>query len=172
MHKVGLYRLLWSASGATLALSFAMAIAGPSKAPLLLASLGGSTVFLFGLTGAAAAQPRALLGGHFGATLTGIACYQVLGAAPWVYVLASVLAMVLMLLTRTMHPPAGANAMLLVHAHANWGAFWQPVVIGVVALAVTAAIWSRLFPGAIRYPVAWMEPSPPQTTGSDREKRH
>ena len=141
-----------------------MTIAGPSTAPLLLASLGGSTVFLFGLTRAAAAQPRALFGGHLGAALTGIGCYQALGDGVWVYVLATVMAMVLMLVTRTMHPPAGANAMLLVHGHANWEAFWQPVFLGVVSLAVVAALWSRLLPGPARYPVAWLEPSPPSTS--------
>jgi CBS-domain-containing membrane protein len=129
-----------------------------------LASLGGSAVFLFGLTRAPAAQPRALLGGHLGGALVGIACYQALGDALWVYVLALILALSLMLVTRTVHPPAGANPILMVYVHASWAALWQPVLLGVSALMLVTIVWSRLYPGLARYPVAMFEPSPPRVT--------
>ena len=45
-------------------------------------------MFLFGLTRAPAAQPRALMGGHLGGAAIGILCYQALGDAAWVSVLA------------------------------------------------------------------------------------
>jgi CBS-domain-containing membrane protein len=132
--------------------------------PFLLASLGGSAIFLFGLTRAPAAQPRALLGGHLGGALIGIACYQAFGDSLWVYVLALVLALSFMLVTRTVHPPAGANPILMVYAHASWAALWQPVLLGVGALMLVAVVWSRLYPGLTRYPVAPLEPSPPHIT--------
>ena len=55
-----------------LALGLALWSAGMFS-PFLLASLGGSAVFLFGLTRAPAAQPRALIGGHLGGALIGSA---------------------------------------------------------------------------------------------------
>jgi len=164
MHFQTGVRLLWCLIGAVIAMGLALAVAGPIKAPFLLASLGGSTVFLFGLTRAPAAQPRALFGGHLGAAVAGIACYQIFGDALWVYVLASVLAMAFMLVTRSVHPPAGANAMLLVHGHASWAALWQPVLLGVATLAAVAVVWSRLYPGLVRYPAVWSEPSPPSVS--------
>lgn len=162
LHQTPLCRLLWCAIGAACGILIALSVAGPPASPFLLASLGGSTVFLFGLTTFPAAQPRALLGGHLIAALVGIVCYQTLGDALWVVTLAQVLAMCLMFATRTIHPPAGANAILMVYTHASWSALYLPVLIGVLCLAGVTMIWSRLYPGQIRYPTAWMAPSPAQ----------
>jgi CBS-domain-containing membrane protein len=67
-------------------------LASPPASPFFFASLGGSAVFLFGLTRAPAAHPRALFGGHLGGALIGIVCYQLFGDSLWVYALAQVLA--------------------------------------------------------------------------------
>lgn len=163
MHRNPILRLCWCMVGAGAAISLALFLAGPGVAPFLLASLGGSTVFLFGLTQAPAAQPRALFGGHLGGALVGISCYQAFGDAFWVFTLAQVLGMVLMLLTKTVHPPAGANAIIMVYVHANWTALWNPVLLGILSLAGVAVVWSRLYPGLIHYPVAWFVRSPPKT---------
>ncbi|HEY2928099.1 HPP family protein [Piscinibacter sp.] len=68
-------RLVCCMLGAAVGIALALSLAGPPVSPFLLASLGGSAVFLFGLTRAPAAQPRALVGGHVGAALIGITCY-------------------------------------------------------------------------------------------------
>jgi CBS-domain-containing membrane protein len=161
LHRHPALRLLWCLVGVACGSALALSIAGPGAAPFLLTSLGGTAVFLFGLTRAPAAQPRAILGGHLGGALIGIACYQMFGDALWVYVLALMLAFAFMLLTRTVHPPAGANPILMVYVHAGWIALWNPVFIGVGCLMLLAAIWSRLYPGLARYPMSILEPSPP-----------
>lgn len=155
-------RFLWCLMGAGCAISLALWVTGPPASPFLLASLGGTTVFLFGLTRAPAAQPRALLGGHFGSALIGIACYQALGESLGTYALAIMLALAFMLLTRTVHPPAGANPVIMVYVHAGWPALWQPVLLGIGALLLVAVAWSRLYPGLARYPVDLLAPSPPR----------
>jgi CBS-domain-containing membrane protein len=157
-------RLLWCILGAAGAIALSLSVAGPPLTPFLLASLGGSAVFLFGLTRAPAAQPRALLGGHLSGALMGIACYQAFGDGLWVYALALGLALVFMLVTRTVHPPAGANPILMVYVHAGWSALWQPVLLGVGSMMLLAVVWSRLYPGLSRYPVSLLEPSPPSVT--------
>lgn len=154
-------RLSWCAAGAAVAIGLALRVAGPPLSPFLLASLGGSTTFLFGLTRAPAAQPRALVGGHLGGAVIGVLCYQALGDALWVSVLAVVITLVFMLVTRTVHPPAGANPLIMIHEHADIRALWQPIGLGVLTLAVVAVLWSRLGPHAAHYPVKWFEPSPP-----------
>jgi CBS-domain-containing membrane protein len=127
----------------------------------LIASFGGTAVFLFGLTRAPAAQPRSVFGGHLGGALIGIVCFQLFGDGTWVYIVAIVLTLVFMLLTGTVHPPAGANPLIMIHSHASLDALWQPVGVGVVLLALVAAVWSRLTPGAAHYPCNWLERSPP-----------
>jgi len=73
------------------------------------------------------------------------------------------MALSVMLISKTVHPPAGANPILMVYVHAGWSVLWQPVILGVAILAGVAVVWSRLYPGLSRYPVAWLERSPPST---------
>ena len=82
-------RLIWCAVGATTGIGIALWFVDMSSSPFLLASIGGSTMFLFGLTRATAAQPRALFGGHLGGALIGVLCSQAFGDALWVYMLAN-----------------------------------------------------------------------------------
>ena len=161
MHRHPFIRLLYCIIGAACGIAFALQLAGPRLGVFFLASLGGSSVFLFGLTRAAAAQPRALFGGHLSTAAIGIACYHAFGDAAWVYALAQGLALGAMLVTRTVHPPAGTNPILMIYVHASWSALILPVLVGITALAFCAAVWSRLFPGMVHYPVKWSEGSPP-----------
>lgn len=158
-------RMLWSLVGAAAGITAALAISGQTTSPFLLASLGGSTVFLFGLTRAPAAQPRALLGGHLGAAAIGICCGQWFGDALWVYAVAQTITLGFMLTSGTVHPPAGANALIMIHSHADASALGMPVLAGVVTLALVAMVWSRLgsywFAEQTRYPAKWMDRSPP-----------
>ena len=156
-----LLKLLWCAIGASVGIALALYLVFPDPGSLLLASLGGSTIFLFVLTRAPAAQPRSVFGGHIFGAAIGIACYQAFGDAPWVYVFAQVLTLLAVLLTKTVHPPAGANPLIMIHGHAGWLAIFNPVLVGLIALVLVAAVWSRIFPGFVRYPYSWMDTSPP-----------
>ena len=155
-----LARMAWCLSGAAAAIFLALLVTAPSASPLLLASLGGSTVFLFGLTHTPAAQPRALFGGHLGGALIGIGCYQAFGDATWVYTLATVITVAYLLVTGTVHPPAGANPLIMIQAHAGYAVLLQPVFLGVAALAGVAFVWSRLVPRLRPYPSKWLARSP------------
>jgi len=143
-----------SAVGATIGIALTLWIVADQRSPFLLASLGGSTVFLFALPETEAAQPRALFGGHIGGALIGIFCSKMFGDALWVSVAAVVLTMVFMVVTRTIHPPAGANPLLMVHNHAGLTVLLKPVGAGVLALFLVALVWSRVRPGR-KYPIKW-----------------
>jgi CBS-domain-containing membrane protein len=153
-NRVKPFEILWSAIGATIAITLALWFAGDRTSPFLLFSLGGSTVFLFALTDTESAQPRALFGGHLGGAVIGILCYQMFGDGLWVSVAAVVLTMVFMIVTRTIHPPAGANPLIMVHHHAGIFSLLQPVGVGVVTLFLVAILWSRVRPGK-KYPTGW-----------------
>lgn len=91
----------------------------------------------------------------------GIACVQVLGSSNASAAIAVMLSLALMLWTRTVHPPAGANPLIMVAAGATWTALWNPMLPGVLCLMGVAFVWSRLYPGLVHYPVSFRTPSPP-----------
>ena len=160
-----LLRLIWVSLGASVAIGLAL-LSTKVSSPLLLASLGGTTLFLFGLSTTPAAQPRAVFGGHLFSSLIGIVCVQCLGDATWVSVLAVVITICVLLLTRTVHPPAGANPLIMIQAHADFSHIGLTVLAGISIITAVAWIWSRLGFGTKTYPVSWGQPSPPTTNWS------
>jgi len=101
-----------------------------------------------------------------GSALIGVLCFRAFGDALWVYMLAEVLTLIFMLATKTVHPPAGANPLIMVHEHADFFSLWQAVGLGIIILALVAMVWSRLLPGMHHYPANWFEESPPSTLWS------
>ena len=159
--KQTILRVLWVLAGASVALVLALHVVRPADSTLLLASLGGSTLCLFGLTALPPTQPRALFGGHLISALIGVICYQLFGDATWVMVMSVLITIAALILSRTVHPPAGANPLIMIHSHAVFIDIWTHVFAGVLVLAITTFIWSRLGPGQVRYPVDWNQKSPP-----------
>ena len=149
-----LSELIWLVGGAGIAMTLVLLLVSDRFSSLIIAPLAGSAVYLFALTDADESQPRALFGGHLGSTVIGILCFRMFGDALWVSVVAVVLAMAFMMITRTIHPPAGMNPLVLIHDHAGLIALLNPVAVGVVILFIVAMGWSRLRPGK-RYPVRW-----------------
>lgn len=139
--------LIWLAVSAGIAMALVLLLTSERFSPLILAPIGGSAVYLFALTDSDESQPRALFGGHLGSTVIGILCFWLFGDAIWVSVIAVVAAMAFMMITRTIHPPAGANPLIMVHHHAGIFSLVQPVGVGVITLILVAILWSRVRPG-------------------------
>ena len=167
--KILFLRLLWVLLGSSVAISLALWTTN-NNSPLMLASLGGTTLFLFALTTAPAAQPRAVFGAHLISSLIGIVAYQLFGDALWVYVVAVVLTIGILLLVRCVHPPAGANPLIMIQAHAGFIHLGITVLVGVTIIFAVAFIWSRLGVGSRKYPVSWTQPSPPSLNWSIWER--
>jgi CBS-domain-containing membrane protein len=62
--------------------------------------------------------------------------------------------MVFMVMTRTIHPPAGANPLIMVDHQAGFLSVLNPVGMGVLTLFIVAMVWSRARPGK-KYPLRW-----------------
>src|SRR4051794_25078106 len=71
----------------------------------LMAPFGASCVLAFGVWNAPLSQPRNIIGGHFVSTFIGIATYYLFGNEPWAIAFAVGLAIAMMMLTKTTHPP-------------------------------------------------------------------
>ena len=101
--------------GAALTLGVAL-LTEAGDSPLLLASLGGSCVILFGNPDSDMAQPRSLVGGHLIGTVSGLIFLNAFGTGWWVMAAAMASALVAMLLTDTIHSPAGADPLIVIAA--------------------------------------------------------
>ena len=126
----------------------------------MLGSFGASAVLLFGAPKSPLAQPRNLVGGHLLSALVGVLCFDLLGGSPIVaesFAVATAIA--LMHLTRTLHPPGGATALIAVAGSDELHALGylyvlMPVGLGAVVLLVVALLVNNLNPQR-RYPEVW-----------------
>ena len=145
--------------GAAVALGATLVLLDLTSHSWLLASLGGSCVILFGMPLSEMAQPRSFVGGHLIATVTGLAFLRFglaeFGGPATVWAVAAVAtALVLMMLTRTIHSPAGANPIIVFAENADWSFLFAPLALGLVALFLTALVINNA-PRQRRYPVRW-----------------
>jgi len=126
-----------------------------SHYPLTLIPFATSIVLVLGSPDAEPAQPRALIGGHLVATLVGFAVLRVAGPQAWAAAAAVGLAVLAMYLTRTFHPPAGIDPLLVVSANLPWSFLLAPVLTGALSLAAFAWLWHRL---VLRkpWPLRWL----------------
>ncbi|MDF1584737.1 MAG: HPP family protein [Methyloprofundus sp.] len=84
-----------------------------SDQPLILGSFGASCVLLFGFPDAVFSQPRNLIGGHVLCSLIGLGFLKLFGPDWWFMALAVGTALAVMLATRTVHPPASSNPVII-----------------------------------------------------------
>lgn len=127
---------------------------------LVIGSLGASAVLLYGAPRSPLAQPRNLIGGHLFSALIGVSCWQWLGSEPALAAAVAVAtAIVIMQLTRTLHPPGGATALIAVigspEIHAlGYGFVLAPALLGPLLLLVIALGVNNLA-RTRRYPTSW-----------------
>jgi CBS-domain-containing membrane protein len=135
--------------------------------PWLLASLGGSCVILFGMPGSEMAKPRSFIGGHIVATAIGLLFlkgFGQFGGSYTAWVTAAVAtALIAMMLTRTIHSPAGGNAIIVFAEHADWNFLISPLLIGLSTLSIAAwaSGWLYRRPHGPVVPASAMSPTGP-----------
>ncbi|CAL8467881.1 g7419 [Coccomyxa elongata] len=155
--------IFWSGLGAfcgILLLSGLTQLLEPAyNLPLLYASFGASAVLVFGVISSPLAQPRNFIGGQVLSAVVGCAIRLALQDVLWVSAaLGMSLALVVMMLTKTVHPPGGATA--LIAATANplrpWQGFQFVVCIGIgsVGMLLVALVFNNLHLRK-RYPMFW-----------------
>ncbi|WP_338835230.1 HPP family protein [Neomoorella thermoacetica] len=125
------------------------------KMPLLVLSFGASAVLIYGVPDVPLAQPRNVVGGHIISAATGISIYYFFGTTWWSAALATSLAIVLMLITGTVHPPGGATALGAVLNQASPIYILTPVAAGAAIMVIIALLVNNLSPNR-RYPRYWL----------------
>ncbi|WP_127959239.1 HPP family protein [Serratia microhaemolytica] len=124
--------------------------------PWLMAPFGATCVLLFTVPSSPLAQPRNVIGGHLTTAAIGLLALYSLGDAIWVMALAVAISILLMQLLRTIHPPAGANPLLIILAGkqvVDVSFLLTPVLVGSVLLVILAALVNNW--GRESWPVYW-----------------
>lgn len=161
---VGIGEIIWAWLGSVIGIGICAYLSSkyfePRDMTLLIGSFGASAVLLYGAIKSPFAQPRNLIGGHVISGLVGVASYQLFGYIPWVAAALGVsLAIVAMLVTKTVHPPGGATALIAIiggekiHKLGFLYAF-VPAGLGALILLIVALVVNNLSKNR-RYPEFW-----------------
>jgi len=116
----------------------------------LIGSFGASSVLVYGAIQSPLAQPRNLIGGHFVSALVGVTIYKLLPDIIWLTApLAVALSIVAMQITKTLHPPGGATALIAITGSAKLKALgyfyvFFPVSTGTVILFIVAMMFNNI----------------------------
>ncbi len=141
----------WSLLSATLGIFSICEITTLVGHPLLIGSFGASAVLLFGANDSPLAQPRNLVGGHLLSAAVAVVVVALFGSTPFTMALGVGVAIFVMNLTHTTHPPGGATALIGVQGTVGPEFILIPVLAGVLILLVTAiftnnVVYHRSYP--------------------------
>lgn len=113
-----------------------------------MAPFGATTVLVFGVPESPLAQPRNVILGHLLTALIGVCFTEFVGVTPFSLAAATGFAVSAMLLTKTTHPPAGANPLLIMLTGQSWGFLLAPVLLGAVIIVLvgkcTQIVWRKV----------------------------
>jgi len=162
--RVGGAEIVWSFIGACSGIG-AVAwlhenIADPVGLSMLIGSFGASAVLLYGAPKSPLAQPRNLIGGHVLSALVGVTIHLLLPSPLWLTcALAVAAAIALMHVTKTLHPPGGATALIAVTGGPKIFALGYlyvlfPALSGALVMLAVALVTNNLAPKR-RYPEYW-----------------
>ena len=132
---------------------------------------GASAVLVFGAVESPLGQPRALIFGHFFSALMGMCVTKLFSLIPdqqrfdslrWLAAsLSSAVAIVVMQITETTHPPAGATALLPAVNEDIWRMSWYYLPIVLLSSTMLMAVALLVNNIQRRYPVFWIAPPKP-----------
>lgn len=163
-----LSKIAWSWIGAFIGI-YAISICGQYlklssiESWFLIGSFGASAVLVYGAPLAEFSQPRNLIGGHAISAIIGVTVFMLIGdgsivAAP----VAVSVAIVAMHLTRTLHPPGGATALIAIIGEGKihslgYKYVFFPVLFGVLIILCVALLVNNMSTNSKRhYPVYWL----------------
>ncbi|HSD08356.1 HPP family protein [Flavobacterium sp.] len=121
-----------------------------NDAVYLIGSFGASSVLIYGIIQSPFSQPRNLVGGHLVSALVGVTVHKLAPDIIWIAApLAVSLAIILMQITKTLHPPGGATALIAIIGSDKIKALGytyvlSPVLVGVLILLLVALVFNNM----------------------------
>jgi len=110
----------------------------------LIPPFGASMVLVMAVHESPLAHPKNILFGHILSALSGVFIFSILGFSFYSVGLAVGLAIFLMMTTKTIHPPAGANPIIAVLGAKGLDFVVMPVAVGASFIVLFAIIYNKL----------------------------
>ena len=111
----------------------------------LIPPFGASLVLVMAVHDSPLAKPRNVFFGHILSASSGVLMFYLLGESPLSISLAVALAICIMLLTKTTHPPAGANPVIAILGAKSFEFVIMPVAIGASFIVIFALIYNKIW---------------------------
>ncbi|WP_444861200.1 HPP family protein [Aeromonas hydrophila] len=138
------YGPLWAGVGAALAIGVLGWLNISWHTALIMAPFGASCVLLFSLPTSPLAQPWNVLGGHLLTATVGLLMQELPLPLELQLALGVGLAITLMQGLDLIHPPAGANPLLVLMTGQQWPFLWHTVLPGALLLILLGYGFQRV----------------------------
>ncbi|MDA7601028.1 HPP family protein [Gammaproteobacteria bacterium] len=109
----------------------------------LIPPFGASMVLVMAVHESPLAHPKNILFGHIISAFSGVFVFSVLGSSFISLGLAVGLAIFLMMATKTVHPPAGANPIIAILGAKGMGFILMPIAVGASFIVLFAIIYNK-----------------------------
>jgi CBS domain-containing membrane protein len=121
-----------------------------NDAVYLIGSFGASSVLVYGIIQSPFSQPRNLVGGHVISAIIGVTVHKLIPDIIWIAApLAVSFSIIFMQMTKTLHPPGGATALIAIIGSdkiksLGYMYVFSPVLMGVLILLFIALIFNNM----------------------------
>ena len=111
----------------------------------LIPPFGASLVLVMAVRDSPLAQPKNVFFGHILSASSGVFLFYLLGNSPISISLALSLAIILMMITKTIHPPAGANPIIAILGAKSFEFVIMPVATGALFIVIFAFAYNKIW---------------------------
>ena len=145
MNNSKIINALLSALGALIFISFLAFLDSSFEGMIwLIPPFGASMVLVMAVHESPLAKPRNILLGHILSTLSGVIILYLMGDNFLALGIAVALAVFVMIVTDTIHPPAGANPIIVILTGQGISFVLFPVAVGAFMLVIFAYLYNKL----------------------------
>ena len=145
MNKQALINALFSSLGAFVCIGFLAYLNSSVEGAIwLIPPFGASMVLVMAVHESPLAKPKNLILGHILSALSGVIIFYLLGNTFISLGLGVALAVFVMMITNTVHPPAGANPIIVILTSQSIIFVFLPVAVGAIIIVAFAYLYNKL----------------------------
>ena len=111
----------------------------------LIPPFGASLVLVMAVHDSPLASARNVFFGHILSALSGVLVFYFIGESPVAIASGLALAIILMMITKTVHPPAGANPIIAILGAKTFEFIIMPVAIGAFFIVIYAWVYNKIW---------------------------